>query len=78
MGNNPEADPLKTIMATIKFDLMHAFFHYQGDPNYTHLHWALYGNLEDRVELRDPMMDWIESNTQGTNEISSTEKRKEP
>jgi len=29
------------IFADIIFDIGHAFFHYQGDPNYTHYHWAL-------------------------------------
>jgi hypothetical protein len=32
---------------------MHAFFHYNGDPNYGHTHWALRGWLESRVELVD-------------------------
>ena len=49
-NDNPECDPVKTVFAAIKFDLMHAFFHYSGDPNYTHLHWALYGNLSDHVD----------------------------
>ena len=52
-GVNEEVDPLKTIFATVKFDLMHAFFHYNGDPNYNHTHWALRGWLESRVELVD-------------------------
>lgn len=47
--NNEECDPIKIVIATIKFDLMHAFFHYKGDPNYDHLHWALYGNLKGKV-----------------------------
>ena len=48
-GINDELDPMKTVFATIKFDLMHTFFHYEGDPNYGHLHWALRGMLKDRV-----------------------------
>jgi hypothetical protein len=32
------------------FDLFHAFFHTSEDPNYSYKHWALYGNLKDRVE----------------------------
>jgi hypothetical protein len=30
----------------VEFDLAHAFGHVQEDPNYTELHWALYGNLK--------------------------------
>lgn len=41
------------IMMQIQYDLGHAFFHYDGDPNYTYYHWALYGMLRDRVELID-------------------------
>jgi len=52
-GGNAECDPIKTVFSSIKFDLMHAFFHYQGDPNYSHLHWALYGNLKERVTADD-------------------------
>lgn len=33
------------------FDLFHAFFHPSVDPNYEDYHWALYGNLKDRVEI---------------------------
>jgi len=51
--NNEECDPLKTVFSTIKFDLMHAFFHFNEDPNYGHTHWALYGNLENRVDCND-------------------------
>ena len=35
----------------VTFDLFHAFHHTNVDPNYTHYHWALYGNLKDRVEI---------------------------
>ncbi len=52
-GENDLIDPIRTVFSTIKFDLMHAFFHYQGDPNYSHTHWALYGNLKDRAEADD-------------------------
>ena len=41
------------IKAVVKFDLFHAFFHYQGDPNYSHLHWALYGNLKNRLFIHE-------------------------
>ncbi len=26
-----------------------AFFHNENDPNYTYYHWALYGNLKNRI-----------------------------
>ena len=35
------------------FDLFHAFCHCSFDPNYTYLHWALYGNLKDRVTINE-------------------------
>ena len=50
---NENAEPIKTVFSTIKFDLMHAFFHYSGDPNYSHTHWALYGNLKDKIDADD-------------------------
>jgi hypothetical protein len=53
-GDNPESDPFKTAFSSIKFDLMHAFNHYNGDPNYTEVHWALFGNLKDRVKAYFP------------------------
>jgi hypothetical protein len=57
-GSNREADPLKTTLNTIKFDLQHAFFHCEEDPNYGVLHWALYGNLAARVLLSEgPLFD---------------------
>lgn len=34
---------------TITWELEHAFFHCPKDPNYTAVHWALYGNLKDRA-----------------------------
>lgn len=43
----------KKILADIIFDIGHAFFHYEGDPNYTHYHWALKAWLKDRVETKD-------------------------
>ena len=39
------------IARIIEFDLFHAFFHYKDDPNYSPLHWALYGNLKSRANL---------------------------
>lgn len=48
--NNPSTDPVKTVLNTVLYDIEHAFFHYEGDPNYTHTHWALRGHLSDRIE----------------------------
>ena len=50
---DPRKDPILTVFSTIKFDLMHAFFHYNGDPNYGHTHWALIGHLKDRSVADD-------------------------
>lgn len=52
-GTNKECDPVQTVLNTVKYDLSHAFNHYQGDPNYGHTHWALYGNLYDRTIAYD-------------------------
>jgi hypothetical protein len=52
-GDNPECDPIKTVISTVKYDLQHAFNHYQGDPNYGKTHWSLYGNLKDRTVSYD-------------------------
>lgn len=41
------------IIKDIIFDIGHAFFHYEGDPNYTYYHWALRSWLKDRVETRE-------------------------
>jgi hypothetical protein len=41
------------ILSDVIFDLGHAFFHYEGDPNYTPYHWALAGWLKDRVVATD-------------------------
>lgn len=39
------------IIKMCEFELFHSFFHYAGDPNYTHYNWSLYGNLKDNVIL---------------------------
>ena len=52
-GNNNFCEPIKTAFSTIKFDLMHAFFHCKCDPNYSLIHWALFGNLKDRAVIKD-------------------------
>jgi len=41
------------IYREIIFDLGHAFFHYEGDPNYTEYHWALAGWLKDRLKTKE-------------------------
>ena len=41
------------IVIDISFDLFHAFFHTSDDPNYSTYHWALYGNLKDRIKAVD-------------------------
>ena len=50
-GVNKESTNEEIVTSIIRFDLFHAFTHYQGDPNYSHLHWALYGNLKDRCKV---------------------------
>lgn len=49
-----EGDLLEDIVRkTAVFDLFHAFFHTDIDPNYMPYHWALYGNLKERVTLSE-------------------------
>lgn len=55
-GDNAECDPVKTVFASVKYDLLHAFNHYDGDPNYGHRHWALRACLRDRTVS----FDWWE------------------
>lgn len=55
MGRDDLSDNDK-MFEDVKFDLFHAFFHYVDDPNYTHYHWALYGNLKDRVEIDEEFL----------------------
>lgn len=50
MHSDDKTDEEKIAFDVI-FDLFHAFFHPECDPNYTDYHWALYGNLKDRVEF---------------------------
>lgn len=56
-GGNAEGEAIKTVFSSIKFDLMHAFFHYKGDPNYGHRHWALIGHLDKRATADDTYID---------------------
>lgn len=39
------------VKVNIIYDLQHAFEHCDMDPNYEHRHWALKGNLYDRVKI---------------------------
>ena len=49
------------IIKVLTFDLFHAFCHPCEDPNYSHYHWALYGNLKDRVDVYDQKdYNWCE------------------
>lgn len=55
-GENNECDPVKTVISSVKYDLMHAFNHTDLDPNFGHRHWALRECLRDRVTS----FDWYE------------------
>jgi hypothetical protein len=55
-----ESDPVDVLRKTIEFDLFHAFTHYEGDPNYTHRHWALKGWLNERVLIHEAPVDFGE------------------
>lgn len=50
-GINKDSSIEEVIKSVIRYDLFHAFTHYCGDPNYTYLHWALYGNLKNRCKV---------------------------
>jgi hypothetical protein len=51
--------PLPEIVkAFVQYDLFHAFCHTSCDPNYSHLHWALFGNLKDRVKVIESLIDF--------------------
>ncbi len=52
-GVNKDTPLEDIIKAFVKFDLFHAFFHVPEDPNYSHLHWALKGWLNNRVEVKE-------------------------
>jgi len=55
-NDNAECDPVKTVLSSVKYDLLHAFNHYDGDPNYGHQHWALRACLNSRTTS----FDWYE------------------
>jgi hypothetical protein len=54
-GTSKVTDPVEIVFNTVKFDIEHALFHYDGDPNFNHTHWALRAILEDRIE---EAMEW--------------------
>lgn len=40
----------RKVLRVAEFDLIHAFFYHNEDPNYEYYHWALYGNLRNRIK----------------------------
>jgi hypothetical protein len=50
LKDNEDKSDGEKVAIDISFDLFHAFFHCSEDPNYSHYHWALYGNLKDRLK----------------------------
>jgi hypothetical protein len=50
--NKLETTEEKVIRAC-QYDLAHAFFHYEGDPNYTHYHWALRAIYNPKIEATE-------------------------
>jgi hypothetical protein len=50
LGINPKLSDEDIVRRQVEFDLAHTFDHPNYDPNYSHTHWALYGNLKDRVD----------------------------
>jgi hypothetical protein len=51
-------DPVEIVLNTIKYDIEHALFHTDIDPNFSHTHWALRAILEDRIE---EAMNWYDA-----------------
>ena len=51
----PTDDPFQIVLNTIKFDIEHALFHTDIDPNFSHTHWALRAILADRIA---ESMEW--------------------
>ena len=61
---NADANVLKTILNTIKYDLQHAFNHIDMDPNFTHTHWALRAELSNRTTSDDMCDDAVAVQTE--------------
>lgn len=45
--------PEEIVLSVAKFDIGHAFFHYDQDPNYSPAHWAIKGWLRNRIEAKE-------------------------
>lgn len=52
-GLNKDSNWEDRIKGNVKFDLFHAFYHYTGDPNYTHKHWAIKGWMANRTKINE-------------------------
>lgn len=55
LGLNEKSTIRDIVHKTVKFDVEHAFLHPECDPNYTTLHWAIYGWLKDRVRITEDL-----------------------
>lgn len=53
-GLNRGSSNYEKVLTHLIFDLVHAFTYYNRDPSYSHLYWALYGNLKDRTKVNYP------------------------
>lgn len=52
---NPSREGIeRSILRMLAFEFAHAFNHYQGDPNYGLLHWALYGMFRHETDILEP------------------------
>ena len=52
-GLTKDSNPEDILMASVIFDLFHAFCHEKQDPNYSHYHFALTGWLKDRATVSE-------------------------
>jgi hypothetical protein len=53
-----------SIKRMLAFEFAHAFLHYEGDPNYGLLHWAIAGNFKNSVTLIERDENGIAEETQ--------------
>jgi hypothetical protein len=53
LGLNKNSSIEEIVKRTVTFDLEHSFCHPSEDPNYTTMHWAIYGWLKDRVIIAE-------------------------
>lgn len=49
----PQSDPIDILMKSLWFDIFHAFFQPIEDANYSFMHWALQGWLQERASAYD-------------------------